>query len=396
MSEELNRGKRRRWLRWTGYLALAGLGLIALGLAMSLWSQAKGKRLLAAEVARIKAEGIELDWRKLKPPTEEDETAKLVIEVGDRLRTTNLRRGFPPAAPMIGPGIFLPMIDRSGWEFMNFSKGQMTTNHASWDTFEAAIAPHMDDLNEVSEALAIAPPAFALDRSSYPESRTRHDGAALELTSWLRADGLRHLRAGRAVQAHGSLLALLNLSEGTAGTKTPFSVIVATTVQNQAWGLLLECVGKVNWTPEQWRQTQNGFDLVDWTGTGRQVLELETAAGWHLFERIRADVSVATNLVTFSTPNWWDSARDSALDHVGSAAPGFGEWVGHRIEAGELWWTERVCTSFWRNHWLSEDAIAFLQRSHLAHRSLRQLPDDAALTRFARTNDWDNWMAAYD
>ncbi len=396
MSKEAKGGKRRRWLRWTGYLALAGLGLIALGLATSLWSQARGKRLLAAEVARIKAAGIELDWRKLHPPTQADDTAKLVVKARDRFGPTNLRRGFPSPGKMIGPGVFLPASERPDWQYMDMFQGRMTTNLARWASFEAAISPHLVDLDAVSDALAIAPPVFQVDFGFYPETGPRHTGAALELTRWLSADGLHHLRVGRDEQAHRSMLALLHLSAGIAGTKSSFSVVVASTVQNQSWGLLLECVGKATWNPEQWRQVQDGFNLLDWTAAGRAALEMETAAGWHLFERIQADLSVADDLIEGTTAEWWDDARDWVVEGLESVASAPAAWFDHRLEQGEEWWSKRVVPNYWRNHWLPEDAIAFLQRSELALRDLRQHSDDAALTSFVRTNDWGNWMAIYD
>lgn len=397
MNKEIKGGKRRRWVRWCGYLGVAALALIGFAMVASLLSQQKSNRMLATEVARLEADGIQLDWRKLQPPTVADKTAEVFIASGGQLRSaSSLRRAFPLAAALIGPGVFRSAIEPAEWRYMDVTGGRVVTNKATWDSLEQIFATHEADVHACREALTGRPPVFLVNYGDYPDLRLPQTSASIDVSVWLATDVLRNLRVKRADTAHGTLLALLHLSMAIADTKDMWSLVIAGQAQNYAWRTLQECQDRVDWTPEQWRQVQDGFLSIDWTANARAALDLETAAGWHLFEKIQKDITAATHSVSGSPADWWYSARSAVVDQLHSSVPDFGSWVGDRLDQGEEWWSERLFPAFWRKHWLPKDGTAFLQRSHHAQLTLRRLADDAALSEFVHTNDWDNWQAAFN
>lgn len=384
--------KRRRWLRRFAYLGLTGLSIVVLIAAAITWSRLSGRSQLKRVLAELEADGIELDWRKIRPPQEASDGAHMLIETG-RIGGGGAARAFLPSpARMVGPGIFASALDRTTWSYFGITNGSYTTNSADWEFVARAFESHQTAVAAYRRALALEPPKFSVDYDSYPNMKTPHTGPALDTSVWLTADVLRSIREERYGEAHQSLLATLHLTQGLASERGSWSLVVGQSVQNLAFRGFQEAAGRAEWDDQQWFQIQEAFAAVDWTECGRMSLALDVALGWRLYERVATNIVVGQDFFMWRSPEWLESSSYSTLNWMEARLPGLHGWLDGGLDTAGTWWSEDVFPQLWNHAWREADAAVFLGKHGESMREINARTNDVAITRLVEETDWDRFL----
>ena len=387
-----DRPKRRRWLRRLAYLGLTGLSVVVLFAAAITWSRLSGRSQLKRVLAELEADGIELDWRKLRPPQEASDGARLLIETG-RIGGGGAARAFLPSpARMVGPGIFASALDRTNWSYVGLTNGSLTTNSADWEFVARAFASNQTAVAAYRRALALEPPKFNVDYDNYPNTKTPHTGPALYASVWLTADVLRSVREERYDESHQNLLATLHLTQSLANERGSWSLVVGQTVQNLAFRGLQEAASRAKWHDQQWFQIQNTFAAVDWAELGRNALALEMAIGWRVYERVATNIAVGQDFFMWRSPEWLESSSNSTLNWMESRMPMLHGWLDGGLDTVGTWWSEDAFPQLWNHAWREADAAVFLRKQGAWLREINIRTNDAALTRLVQETDWDQFV----
>lgn len=383
MKEAQEKGRRRRWLRWCGYLAATGLACVLCVLVAINWSHHTGKRELETTLTRLKAEGVELDWRKIHPVTEESENAKRLLAAGELPRETALAN----PAPMVGAGVFASLLDRTNWTHFDVVNGQATNMWTDWNRGVELLRIHRRTLDKYTVALADGPPRFAIDYDDHlTHQQNSHVSLANRSSSWFAAAFLVHLGAGEMDEAHARLMELLFLSRGLAREPAGLPGAVACNMFGTAFKCLAEALPRAHWTPEQWRALQEAFADVDWLAERRRAVQMEFALGVNWFLRIdEGTAPVPTDWVNWTPPGWLENSHDKGIEWLGEMAPGLATTAYDWSEGLGEWTDRRLFAPVWKRAWLAKDALAFVESELPSVRAVSGLTSGPAFTQFTQT-----------
>jgi hypothetical protein len=351
----------RFWRRLLGFVLLLVL-LLVLGLVIERW---RGRRILAATVAELKARGALPAPEELFAPPGPSNGIHLLTAAAGRLRNAS-----PPwSMTGVAPGRAAESFRLTSWDHY---RNQTNT----WDTFAAWGAAHAADLDQLHRALAMPECRATLDWRQGSQMLMPHLAQHKFAAIALAADALLAAHEGDKVGVLANFEALRSLEQHLAHEPILISQLVRIACAAIALPRAWDVAQREDWTEADLAALQAALPTTECMSAVNRSFQGERVFWEHALRQL--------TLETFFDPGGFGRsvASDLALPGTLNEVPTFAEDLIQRFARGLM---AEVLFPLWRFAW-QDQAIAFHMRAVddfvrrceavAATRSLQQLGGD--------------------